>query len=97
MQHLIGNVVEFKKEILNCESYAEPEMRARVVHIEAKNAGYPDLNDHIYTITFDFGEFDEFNKQFESYDYYDHNGIAPIECSSSRILQTTEQTLLLLS
>lgn len=78
MQNLIGNVVEFQKEILNCESYAEPEMRARVLHIEANNAGYPDLNDHIYTITFDFGEFDEFNKQFENYNYYDHNGVAQL-------------------
>lgn len=76
MQHLIGNIVEFQPRIEDHEHYAMGGMRARVIHIEAKYAGYPDLQDHIYTITFNFGEFDEFNKQFESYDYYGPDRVA---------------------
>jgi hypothetical protein len=74
MQHLIGKVVTFSHKIEDMESYAEGGMRARIVSIEAKNTGSPDLHDHIYKIMFDFGEFDKFNRRFESSNYYDKNG-----------------------
>lgn len=76
MQHLIGNVVEFKPLIEDHEHYAMGGMRARILHIEPQYIDCPDINDHVYKIMFDFGEFEDFNKPFESYDYYDNNGVA---------------------
>jgi len=74
MQHLIGKVVTFTPKIEDMESYAEGGMRALVVGIDATDTRSPDKHEHIYKIMFDFSEFDEFNRRFESSNYYDKNG-----------------------
>jgi hypothetical protein len=74
MQHLFGKVVTFTPKIEDMESYAESGMRARVVSIDTQDTHSSDKHDHVYKIMFDFSEFDEFNRRFESSNYYDKNG-----------------------
>lgn len=76
MQYLIGKTVQFTSKIDDMESYLEGGMRARIVSIDEEDTHRPDLHDHLYKIVFDYSEFDEFNKNFESANYYDRNGVA---------------------
>lgn len=64
-------VVTFGKGIDDLESYPESGMRARVVGV--------DLSDcDVYKLKVDYSEFDDFNKQFESANYYDKSGQATL-------------------
>jgi hypothetical protein len=63
----IHPVIEFKKDIEDIESYAEPGMRARAV-------GVATTNDNGVKFSLDFTEFDDFNKAFEQANYYDKKG-----------------------
>lgn len=74
MQELIGKDITFKPGIEDMEAYAEGGMRARVVSVEAQDTRSRDKHDHVYKITFDYTEFDEYNRRFESSNYYDKNG-----------------------
>ena len=60
--------VIFKESILDLESYVEPKMRGRIVSSQIKH-------DDCVEIVVDFTEFDEFNEQFETANYFDkdHN------------------------
>lgn len=58
-------VVEFLPPIDDCESYAESGMRAEIVAVAPRD------EDDVLRITFSFESFDEFNKPFESANYYD--------------------------
>jgi hypothetical protein len=71
----IGSIVKFKKGIHDFECYAEPGMKARVIGITGLYTTDPDPQDHVYKLSVDFAEFDEYNKQFETYNYYDRDGI----------------------
>lgn len=62
-------VVTFLSPVLDKEAYLEPGMRGRL-------AGISDLNGEIFKLQVDLSEFDEFNKQFESSNYFDKNGHA---------------------
>jgi len=57
-------VVEFRRCIGQKESYAEPNMRARVLRVQNRRDG-------IIELVFDFEEFDQHNAPFESTGYYD--------------------------
>lgn len=63
----IHPVVEFRKGIEDIESYAESGMRARVV-------GTTEILGKDIKLSFDFSEFDDFNKAFEQSNYYDKKG-----------------------
>lgn len=76
MQHLVGKTVQFTSKIEDMEAYPEKGMRARIVSIDEEDTHMSDLHDHIYKITFDYSEFDEFNKSLESANYYDGKGVA---------------------
>lgn len=76
MQHLIGKTIQFTSKIEDMEAYPEKGMRARIVSIDEQDTHMVDLHDHLYKITFDYSEFDEFNKSLESSNYYDRNGVA---------------------
>lgn len=64
VQHGSSIVVTFKKAILDQENYIEPKMRGRIISSLIKH-------DDCIEMIVDFTEFDEFNKQFESANYYD--------------------------
>ena len=73
---LVGRVdfnVEFVGKTADLETYAEPGMRAVVVNIKED---YHDEMDTVLVIAVDYSKYDEFNKQFETYNYYDKEGIA---------------------
>jgi hypothetical protein len=63
----INPVVTFKKGMEEYECYPEKGMRARIIQAL-------DEKDNTIKFTFDFSEFDEFNKQFESATYYGKDG-----------------------
>lgn len=59
-------VVEFGPGINEFECYAEPHMRAKVLHVGSQE-------EHSVELMFDFGAFDEYNQTFETADYRDKN------------------------
>lgn len=56
--------IEFGKGIEETESYAEPHMRAKVLHVGNRE-------EHSVALMFDFSPFDEYNKAFETANYRD--------------------------
>ena len=60
--------IEFRQDCLNWEGYEEPGMRARIC-----GAPREPNSDGVFQVSISFKEFDEFNKQFESSNYYDTN------------------------
>jgi hypothetical protein len=60
-------VVTGQKKVEDLENYLEPGMRARLIGSTLKH-------DDVVTLKLDFTEFDEYNKQFESSNYYDRAG-----------------------
>lgn len=58
-------VVEFLPPIVDCESYAEAGMRAEIVAVAPRD------EDDVQRITFSFENFEDFNKPFESANYFD--------------------------
>jgi hypothetical protein len=75
MQHLVGKTIQFTKKIEDMEAYPENGMRARIVSIDESDTHSPSLHDHMYRITFDYSEFDDYNKALESSNYYDRMGV----------------------
>lgn len=74
-QEYVGKVVVFTKSILEMESYAEPGMRGRIVRVDEEDTHRKDIHDHMYKFYFDYSEFDEYNRRFETANYYGHDGI----------------------
>jgi hypothetical protein len=65
-------------------------MRARIVSIDEQDTHMADLNDHLYKITFDYSEFDEFNKSLESANYYDRKGVACLTAREANMYEPQE-------
>lgn len=65
----IHPVVTFKAPVLDKEGYLEAGMRGRLVAIS-------DEHDDMFQLHVDLAEFDDFNRQFESANFYDKNGRA---------------------
>jgi hypothetical protein len=63
----IHPVVTCQKKIEDLENYAEPGMRARII-------GSTLQHDDVVKLKLDFTDFDEYNKQFESANYFDRTG-----------------------
>ena len=74
LNKLIGKVIQFNSDIDDFETYAEGGMKARVIGVIPKYTSLPDPQEHVYILHIDYSEFDEYNKQFETYNYYDKNG-----------------------
>lgn len=70
MQHLVGKEIQFTNKIEEMEAYPEGGMQARIISVDAEDVNSKDKHDHIYIITFDYSEFDEYNKRFETANYY---------------------------
>ncbi len=77
-------VVTFTKDIVNCEGYFEPGMRGRLRSV--RNSG-----DDVVIFTVDLSEFEEFNKQFETANYYDKNHVACLNAREAGLYNVKEQ------
>ena len=64
----IRPVVTFKAPILDKEGYLETGMRGRLVAVSNEH-------DDMFKLHVDLSEFDDFNRQFESANYYDKDGV----------------------
>ena len=65
-----GRTVMFTQRVADCEVYAEPFMKARILNMTSEHDG------EVVCLDVDFSEFAEYNKQFESFNYYDADGVA---------------------
>lgn len=74
MKSLIGAHIEFTNRIEEAEGYAEGKMRATISNIYQDKKGETPEDD-VWVIDFNFTEYDDFNRQFESSNYYDSRGI----------------------
>ena len=74
MQHLIGKTVKFTSEIEEMSLNADPNQRARILSITGEDLDSEDKREHVYIVTFDYSEFEEYNKKFASANFYDKNG-----------------------
>lgn len=91
MQELIGKVIQFTDKIEYVEAYPEIGMRARIISVKEQDTDCDDLEEHLYAITFDYSEFDEYNKAFEKSNYYDRNGNACLTARQANFYKVTEQ------
>lgn len=64
----IHPVVTFKAPVLDKEGYLETGMRGRLVAVSHEH-------DDMFKLHVDLSEFDDFNRQFESANYYDKDGV----------------------
>jgi hypothetical protein len=90
MQHLVGKTVQFTEKMEDIEAYPESGMRARILSVCEQDTDKKDLHDHLYLIVFDYSEFDDFNRQFESNNYYDKNGVACLNAREANQYQMQE-------
>lgn len=71
---LIGKDIEFLKDINDYEWYGERGMRATVLGITWHDES--DANDPVFKFHLSFKKYDDFNRPFESANYWDENGEA---------------------
>jgi hypothetical protein len=90
---LLNAQVEFKDEIADQEAYPEGGMRATIVSITPDKWNKPGHTDHeqVWMITFDYSKFDEYNKGFESSNYYNSNGDAVATARETGFYEVREQ------
>jgi len=79
----IKPVVTFTKQIEDQEGYAEGGMRAHVLSSEVRH-------DDVCHLLVSYAAFDEFNKQFESANYYDRDGQATLTARQKGSYQVEE-------
>jgi hypothetical protein len=73
-QSILGSTIVFASEIEEGEGYAEAGMRARVLSVTERE-------EDLWVMKVDFAPFEDFNRQFESSNFYDMTGAA---CLSAR-------------
>lgn len=79
-------VVVFKAPILDSEGYLEPGMRGRLVAVS-------NMREDTFKLHVDLSEFDEFNRQFESANYYDKSGVPRLTAREAGYYSGPEETL----
>lgn len=72
----IRPVVTFTAPILDKEGYLEAGMRGRLVAVSNEH-------DDMFKLHVDLSEFDDFNRQFESANYYDKDGVPRLTARES--------------
>jgi len=75
MEQWIGKRIRFTNKIEEMECYPEGGMRARIASIRSEDTDSTDLNEHVYRIEFDYSEYDDFNRLFESANYYGRDSV----------------------
>lgn len=78
--------VAFKPEIENFETYAEPNMRCTISKAELMGS-----DPSIVKVVFNYEKFDEFNKQFESANYYDKNREPCLTAREAKMYKVSEE------
>jgi len=86
----VGSIIQFKTAIEDFECYAEGNMRARVTYIKPTYLNDPDPREHVYKLGVDFTEFETFNEKFESFNYYDENGIPRLNARQAGFYQAKD-------
>jgi hypothetical protein len=72
LQVMIGKDIEFYGKIDDYEHYAEAGMRATITDITVQDS---DLKDMVIKVGLSFVKFDEYNKKYESSNYYNKEGV----------------------
>ena len=83
LQSGIKPVVTFKHDVLNFECFCEPGMRAQIT-----SCVFDSLD--MIKIVVDYTQFEEFNKQFETSNYYDEHGVACLTAREADQYENTE-------
>lgn len=70
----IDSVITFKKGCEDLESYFEAGMKAKITGISIVK---PEENesDLVYKVNLDYSQFDDYNKSFETSNYYNKTGV----------------------
>lgn len=90
MHHLVGKTIEFLDKIEDMELTADPKQRARIASVSGEYLDHEDKNEHIYKIIFDYSEFEEFNKQFASANFYDTSGNPTLTAHEAGLYENRE-------
>ena len=90
MENLIGKVVTFRPAIEDMEAYPEGGMKARIRKVCQEDTESDDLYEHVYQIVFDYSEFDQTNRNFESSNYYDSQGAAVLNAREAGLYSEIE-------
>lgn len=69
----IDSVITFKKGCEDLESYCEAGMKAKIIAITLTRLEKNE-SDLVYKVNIDYSQFDDFNKSFETANYFDKNG-----------------------
>ena len=69
----LNSIITFKKGCEDLESYCEAGMKAKITGIVLERMEEKEA-DLVYKITLDYSQFDDYNKNFETANYYDNNG-----------------------
>ena len=76
----IDSVITFKKGCEDLESYCEAGMKAKIIGITIVRAEKNE-SDLVYKVKLDYSQFDDYNKSFETSNYYDKSGVS---CMTAR-------------
>ena len=68
----VGKTIQFEEKAEDLECYPEKNMRAKVLSVKLSNPS-PDPHNVVYAVKVDYTDFDDFNRQFETANYYDKN------------------------
>ena len=71
LQAMIGKDIEFYGKIDDYEYYAEAGMRATITDVTVQNSNPKDM---VIKVGVSFVDFDEYNKKYESSNYYNDEG-----------------------
>jgi hypothetical protein len=69
----IGKVITFKPACEDLESYCEAGMKAKVTNISLMRHAEVE-QDMVYLVKLDYTDFDDYNRKFETANYYDKLG-----------------------
>lgn len=81
----IGQDIEFNKKVEDLEAYPEKGMRATVLSCDVSRE-----DEDLIKVTVSYAKFDEYNKQFESSNYYDKDGNPVLNARQAGVYKETE-------
>ena len=88
---LIGKDVQFTKKIEDTEWYAEDKMRGTITSVKVQDS---DPADPVILFGVSFAKFDDFNRQFESNNYYDNHGQACLDARAAGFYKVEDSVYL---
>ena len=88
---LVGKDVQFTKKIEDTEWYAEDKMRGTITSVHVQDS---DPLDPVIKFGVSFAKFDEYNKRFESSNYYDNSGNPCLTARESNFYEVEDSVYL---